>query len=113
MFQKLVDTRTDFPNMVFLGDYVDRGSFSIEVIQMLFALKLTYPKKVTLLRGNHETRAMTSHFTFRSDCLARYGDESMYELILECFNCLPVAALVNQDYLCVHGGISPELKLLK
>ena len=56
-------------NLLFLGDYVDRGIYSIEVIAYLFALNLVYPKSVTLLRGNHETRAMAEHFSFRQETL--------------------------------------------
>ena len=68
MFSKVIDCRTEI-NLLFLGDYVDRGMFSIEVCIYLFALKLEKPDKVTLLRGNHESRAMTTHFTFRNDIL--------------------------------------------
>ena len=60
--------------MLFLGDYVDRGIFSIEVLIFLFTLKLNYPKDVVLLRGNHETKAMTEHFTFREEVLQKYKD---------------------------------------
>lgn len=60
--------------MLFLGDYVDRGIFSIEVLIFLFTLKLNYPKDVVLLRGNHETKAMTEHFTFREEVLSKYRD---------------------------------------
>jgi serine/threonine-protein phosphatase 2B catalytic subunit len=61
--------------MLFLGDYVDRGIFSIEVLIFLFSLKLNYPKDVVLLRGNHETKAMTEHFTFREEVLEKYKEE--------------------------------------
>jgi serine/threonine-protein phosphatase 2B catalytic subunit len=61
--------------MLFLGDYVDRGIFSIEVLIFLFSLKLNYPKDVVLLRGNHETKAMTEHFTFREEVLEKYREE--------------------------------------
>lgn len=62
-----------------------------------------------MLRGNHESRAMTEHFTFRNEVLNKYGEQSLYEMFLECFETLPLAAVVNNDYLCMHGGISPHL----
>jgi len=108
MFQKVVDTKgIGSQNLLFLGDYVDRGIFSFEVCMYLFCLKLQYPKVVTMLRGNHESRAMTEHFTFRQEILHKFEDEEIYELFIECFDSLPIAAEVNQDYLCMHGGISP------
>ena len=63
-----------------------------------------------MLRGNHESRAMTEHFTFRSEILQKYHEEDIYEKFIECFEAMPIAADVNGDYLCMHGGISPELK---
>ena len=100
--------------MLFLGDYVDRGNYSIEVCIFLFALKIQYPNNIILLRGNHESRAMTEHFTFREEVLRKYDeDESVYEAFIECFESLPLAADVNGDYLCMHGGISPDLKSLQ
>lgn len=66
MFEKVVDPRgLPNTNLLFLGDYVDRGIFSLEVLVFLFSLKLNYPKAIIMLRGNHESRAMTEHFTFR------------------------------------------------
>lgn len=58
--------------MLFLGDYVDRGIFSLEVCIYLFCLKVNHPKEVVMLRGNHESRAMTEHFTFRAEILQKF-----------------------------------------
>ena len=63
-----------------------------------------------MLRGNHESSAMTEHFTFRDEVIRKYdGDESVYNLFVESVEALPIAADVNGDYLCMHGGISPDL----
>ena len=65
---------------IFMGDFVDRGFNSVETFQLFLCLKLKYPGHITLLRGNHESRAMTEHFTFREEVLRKYDDdESVYE----------------------------------
>lgn len=112
MFEKVVDQRMlPKTNLLFLGDYVDRGSYSIEVCIFLLALKIAFPKEVTMLRGNHESVAMTEHFTFREEVLKKYdNDESVFDQFITCFESMPIAADVNGDYLCMHGGISPELQ---
>ena len=63
-----------------------------------------------MLRGNHESRAVTEHFTFRTEILQKF-EEDVYELFIDSFEALPIAADVHGDYLCMHGGISPDLKL--
>jgi serine/threonine-protein phosphatase 2B catalytic subunit len=94
---------------VMLGDYVDRGSFGCEVVFLVFALKLIYPKRIWLLRGNHESRQMTEYFNFRSEAESKY-DTSVWEEIMLTFDHLPVAAIVNGKFLSVHGGIGPDMK---
>ena len=100
---------------VFLGDYVDRGKFSCEVMLYLLALKLTFPGCVTLLRGNHESAAVSGHFGFKEECKAKYG-LSLYYRFLLCFQCMPLACRVatpHGDVLCLHGGLSPEVTIAR
>ena len=110
---KMLDMRGDLANnkYVFLGDYVDRGSYSVEVILTLYSLKLNYPANFYLIRGNHECRQMTAYFNFRSECLYKY-DIEFYDVICESFDVLPLACIINKKFLAVHAGISPELNTL-
>jgi len=93
---------------LFLGDYVDRGEMGVEIIIFLYSLKIAFPNQIFLLRGNHECRQMTSFHNFRQECLMKY-DQEIYDLIMDSFDHLPLAAIVNGRFLAVHGGLSPEI----
>ncbi|OHT12588.1 Serine/threonine-protein phosphatase PP1-gamma catalytic subunit [Tritrichomonas foetus] len=104
----------DYPphtSYLFLGDYVDRGENSLEVIVLLFTLKLLYPNNIYLLRGNHECESMTSINGFKKECLKK-SSLNVYQAIIKSFDFLSIAANLNNKIFCVHGGISPLLKTL-
>jgi serine/threonine-protein phosphatase PP1 catalytic subunit len=97
---------------LFLGDYVDRGPKSVEVICFLFLLKIRYPRHIFLLRGNHETEEMTEVFGFAAECIAKLTLQS-WTLFCKTFDYLPLAAIIGGSVFCIHGGISPELRTLR
>ncbi|KAG6404405.1 hypothetical protein SASPL_136651 [Salvia splendens] len=98
-------------NYLFLGDYVDRGKQSLETICLLLAYKIKYPENFFLLRGNHECASINRIYGFYDECKRRFNVK-LWKAFTDCFNWLPVAALVDNKILCMHGGLSPELNNL-
>ena len=96
-------------NYLFLGDYVDRGRQNIETICYLLALKIKYPENFFLLRGNHETTKINRIYGFYEECKKRY-DIKLWKEFCNVFDCMPIAAIVEERIFCVHGGLSPDLK---
>ncbi|KAI3807671.1 hypothetical protein L1987_23604 [Smallanthus sonchifolius] len=98
-------------NYLFLGDYVDRGKQSLETICLLLAYKIKYPNNFFLLRGNHECASINRIYGFYDECKRRFNVK-LWKTFSDCFNCLPVAALIDERILCMHGGLSPDLNNL-
>ena len=96
-------------NYLFLGDYVDRGKQSLETISLLLAYKVKYPENFFLLRGNHESQTINRIYGFYDECRRRYSVK-LWKAFTQCFNCLPVAAIIDDKIFCMHGGLSPDLK---
>ena len=102
---------------LFLGDYVDRGAHSLETICLLMALKVKFPDKIHLLRGNHEDKWINNAFGFAEECSSRLGEDpndpdSVFTKINDLFDWLPLAAVIDDRIVCIHGGIGSTLNTL-
>lgn len=95
-------------NYLFLGDYVDRGKQSLETICLMLAYKIAHPENFFLLRGNHESASINRIYGFYDECKRRYNIK-IWKAFTDVFNCLPVAAIVDEKLFCMHGGLSPDL----
>lgn len=118
-------------NYLFLGDYVDRGPNGLETICLLLAYKIKYPENFFMLRGNHECGAINRIYGFFDECRERYNlkiwkgpcgclgvtsvDAHCFccSAFNDCFNCLPLGAIIEDKILCIHGGLSPDLRSLE
>ena len=95
-----------------MGDFVDRGYNSVETFQLLLCLKLKYPGHITLLRGNHETRQITTVYGFYDETIRKYGNANPWKYCTEVFDYLGIGAVVEGKIFCIHGGLSPDVKTL-
>lgn len=111
---ELIKTGGEVPDTsyIFMGDFVDRGHNSVETFQLLLCLKARYPDRMTLLRGNHESRQITQVYGFYEECMRKYGNANPWKYCVEVFDYLNLAALIDNKVLCVHGGLSPTIGAL-
>ncbi|CAI4230329.1 unnamed protein product [Auanema sp. JU1783] len=99
-------------NYLFLGDFVDRGFYSVETFLLLLALKVRYPDRMMLIRGNHESRQITQVYGFYDECMRKYGSAAVWKYCTEVFDYLSLSAVIDGKVFCVHGGLSPSIQTL-
>lgn len=103
---------TNDTKFLFLGNYVDKGSASVETMLYLTLLKLQCPERVILLRGNHENRRISYAYGFFEQSIKKYGTDNVWRYFTDLFDYLPIAATVNETFFCVHSGLSKKLQTI-
>jgi diadenosine tetraphosphatase ApaH/serine/threonine PP2A family protein phosphatase len=99
----------DHTPYLFMGDYVDRGYYSLNTFLLLAIYKITYRNTFWLLRGNHETRTITQQYGFQIEIRTNYGHTGLWTKCMKVFDLLPIAAVIDSKIFSVHGGLSPQL----
>ena len=99
-------------NYLFLGDLIDRGEFSTETCTLVFLMKILFPNNVFIIRGNHEFREITHAAGWGKELYHIYNDESIFDYFTNVFEFIPVAALIDDFMVCVHGGVGENFRSL-